>query len=269
MSKKRVNGAWVSDSPRIYNTSTDTITTLPQQIIGDGQPITSYTIKGNMSQSGTPTPSAPIYPTECGDLETTGEHAGQYKIPILSGNTTTNEYLGQVQSTRNIKKLVLTGGENWYFSTYPYINGFLTNFPNYLRQKINTCVCSHLQTSTNVQSGEPVVSDTCCFNVESPEGVFYYKDTSVSDLASFKSWLQQQYSAGTPVTLWYVLAEPTTDILNEPIRKIGDYSDSISVTGIPTTGSAESFDIDTTLKPSEVDLTYHGWHEHQDTVFSE
>ena len=31
--------------------------------------------------------------------------------------------------------------------------------------------------------------------------------------------------------------------------------------------TAEQFDVDTTLKPSEVDLTYHGWHEHSDTKF--
>ena len=65
--KKCVNGSFVNDVYREYGTDTDTITSLPKTIIGDGQPISSYTIKGNMSQSGTPTPSNPIYPTECGD----------------------------------------------------------------------------------------------------------------------------------------------------------------------------------------------------------
>lgn len=37
------------------------------------------------------------------------EPYGQYKIPILSNSTTTPIYLGEVQSTRRIKKLVLTG----------------------------------------------------------------------------------------------------------------------------------------------------------------
>ena len=378
---------------RKYGTETDTITTLPKTIIGDGQPITSYTIKGNMAQSGTPTPSAPIYPSETGDktanlfdkstmtvnaylqrldgayqpsssnsysclvkvkpntsyriraisktfrvaffthkpqegsiptlfyvsdhdaysaiaiIRTSGsedryvmffcynvalEYADGktvdeimstvmisestemtvpfepygYKIPISCGGTTTNVYLGEVQSTRQIKKCEFTGSENWSFSTYPYLNSFITYSPNYLRQKINICVCSHLQTSNNVQSGETIVPNTCCFNVESPGGVLYYKDSSISDLASFKSWLAQQYANGTPVTVWYVLATPTTGTVNEPIRKIGTYSDSVSGTGLPTTGTAETFDIDTTLKPSEVSLTYHGWHENSDTVFT-
>ena len=49
--KKCVNGSFVNDVYREYGTDTDTITSLPKTIIGDGQPISSYTIKGNMSQS--------------------------------------------------------------------------------------------------------------------------------------------------------------------------------------------------------------------------
>ena len=58
---------WNSIPYRKYGTETDTLTTLPKTIIGDGTAISAYTIKGNMSQSGTPTPTNPIYPTECGD----------------------------------------------------------------------------------------------------------------------------------------------------------------------------------------------------------
>ena len=50
-----------------YETATDTFNTYPHEVIGDGQPISAYTIKGNMSQSGTPTPSNPVYPTEVGE----------------------------------------------------------------------------------------------------------------------------------------------------------------------------------------------------------
>ena len=59
--------SWNEVGYKKYETATDTITSLPKTIIGDGQNISAYTIKGNMTQSGTPTPSTPIYPTEVGD----------------------------------------------------------------------------------------------------------------------------------------------------------------------------------------------------------
>ena len=188
-----------------------------------------------------------------------------YKIPISSGGTTTNVYLGEVQSTRQIKKLVFDGTEtiNLYegkfyvkildglgSATVPYSSHYTGSSARAADMPLN----SVKQASVRLWGVTPI-----------PALIFYNEYTSE---ANFKSYLQQQYSAGTPVTVWYVLATPTTGIVNEPIRKIGTYSDSVSVTGIPTTGTAESFDIDTELKPSEVQLTYHGWHEHSDTKFT-
>ena len=68
--KKYSSGQWSEVGYKKYGTETDTITSLPKTIIGDGQPISTYTIKGNMQQSGTPTPTNPIYPSECGDRTT-------------------------------------------------------------------------------------------------------------------------------------------------------------------------------------------------------
>ena len=107
---KRVSDSWVSGDYGIMGTSTDTITTLPADIYVNDTTAT-VGLKGNMEQSGTPTPDNLIQPQECGDLETSGTKAGQYKIPISSASTTTPVYLGEVESTRKIKKLVLTGEE--------------------------------------------------------------------------------------------------------------------------------------------------------------
>lgn len=69
-----------------------------------------------------------------------------------------------------------------------------------------------------------------------------------------------EYANGTPVTIWYVLAEPTTGIVNEPLRKIGDYADTISYeqagVQIPTLHGNTVIDVDTTLKPSEMYIKY-------------
>ena len=257
--KKYSSGSWVTVPYRKYETATDTITSLPQTIIGDGQPISSYTIKGNMVQSGTPTPSNPIYPQEVGDLVTTGEHAGEYEIPILSNGNTYPVYLAEPirkigdsvdtapstgTATRNIYKWVFTGNENWilygtgsnrYFAlAAPY--ACIGGIRDYL-------ITSHFETSRTVL----FVTNGTILRI-------YDTNSDWADETSFKTYLQQQYSNGTPVTVWYVLATATTE--------------SFTPVTIPTTGTAEQFDVSTTLKPSEVSLTYHGWHDHTDTKYT-
>lgn len=80
----------------------------------------------------------------------------------------------------------------------------------------------------------------------------------MTDLNAWIAYLQQQYTAGTPVTVWYVLAEPETGIVNEPLMKIGDYADTISsaqagVT-IPTVNGENVLDVPTEVPPSEVTI---------------
>ena len=393
--KKYTNGSWVSASYRKYGTETDAITTLPATVIGDGTPISSYTIKGNMEQNGTPTPENPIIPSGCGErtenvmpsapAETKSSNgvtitcdgngvytlsgtalsgtyivfrfkdftipisvgqSGQgtmslfntvpsdqigmaflngntaidawsinsanrksnsyntmsgavcnaiqfyvpaggncdcvikpcftndsiypasyipygYKLPITLGSTTTNIYLGEVQSTRRIKKLVLTGEEAWLKSSSGY-NGFYFLIPTKVQYSALIC---NIATFTQLYDNYTYypwfcVSDNA-FGISTDSSII--GGTAVAD---WKSYLAQQYANGTPVTIWYVLAEPETAVVNEPLMKIGDYVDSVSGTNLATSGTAQELDVDTTLKPSEVDLTYHGWHEHGDTKFT-
>ena len=365
--KKYSSGSWVTVPYRKYETATDTITSLPKTIIGDGQPISAYTIKGNMTQSGTPTPSNPVYPTECGDktanlytdiiysanLNTNGipssmsgfnlyvapveegktyRHNGNvcaffatkptigtpsfdgarsfsnqftistgvkwvavryadtatdamivqgtsmpssyipmgYKIPISFGQGTYTNYLAEPirkintavdtmastgTATHNITKYEFTGNES-----ITKVNSTATNYLYYIvftSTAIGGAMCSHLQ---YLSSG---VSDNVGFSQnQTYPNTFYFNlgadimnaQTSGNTTEGFKEWLTAQYAAGTPLTLWRILETPTTE--------------SFTVPSIPTSGTAQSFDVDTTLKPSEVSLTYHGWHEHEDTKFT-
>ena len=367
---KRVSDAWVSGDERVMKTATDTITTLPA-VIHPNDTTAIVGLKGNMSQSGTPTPSTPITPQECGErtgnlcpkgnwvqgqyregvwevidtrmtsdyipvsqmqytmsinngqelsfininifdssktwignratigmspfpatsqLETTpvllsnaafirltvrayneegyptqekindsnimlneGSTALPYepygyKIPISSANTTTPVYLGEVQTVRQIKKLVLTGEENWkkygffYIENEPYLPAAASGYNG---------KCSHY-----VYNGSG--ARLTCFVSGSMLRIY---DQNYTSSAEFKQFLAAQYAAGTPVTVWYVLATETTGIVNEPIRKIGDYADTVSGITIPTIAGADTLSVDTTLQPSEVTATYHGWHE--------
>lgn len=212
-----------------------------------------------------------------------------YKLDINSGSTTTPVYLGEVETTRQIKKLVLTGEETItsvtestiesgsYCFAMLYSNIGMEDIINYdaLMREIEYpyYICSHFimkpapqiypNAYNDILSGQ-VGANTIKASGSASDRTFnryiIFCLNGISTIADFKAYLQAQYAAGTPVTVWYILATPTTGIVNEPIRKIGNYSDTISVSNIPTTAGRQTFNINTTLKPSEVDLTYHGWH---------
>lgn len=162
-----------------------------------------------------------------------------YKLPILSNSTVTNIYLGEVETTRRIKKLVLTGKENWAKRTYGnpkhtfeyamifrIIKGLCSHYANYTAAYIDRVDGVYLSNTTTI-----IITDL--------------RFTAVTD---FRDYLAAQYAAGTPVTVWYVLAEPETAIVNEPLMKIGDYADTIDNTQanvqIPTYKGTTTIDYD-------------------------
>lgn len=249
--KKRVNGSWVNTPNYIHNTATDTITTLPADIYPTGTTAT-VGLKGNMEQNGTPTPDNPIQPQETGDLETVG---GQYKIPISSAGQTTPVYLGEVETTRRIKKLVLTGEEtDWKKASSTYAGCFYKSTS--LSAVQMQMYCTHLPyiAVSDFKPGTITISESKRINLWFEQ---FDNNTTVED---FKAYLATQYAAGTPVIIWYVLATPETAVVNEPLRKIGDYADEVSGITIPTIAGANTISIGTTLQPSEVIATYKGWH---------
>jgi len=184
------------------------------------------------------------------------------KIPISCGGTTTPVYLGEVQSTRRVNKLVLTGEENWDLvsSNAPY----RLLLPNLMTTTDRTAVffiCSHFRAVSNDISWSQYDS---CMSVSFSGGInvksLQFRYTSVSSLDDFKSYLAAQYAAGTPVTVWYVLATPETAVVNEPLMKIGDYADEVSNISIPVTAGENTLDVQTTVAPSEVTAGFSGWH---------
>lgn len=231
---------------------------VPVTITADGTPLIDYLISGNTVQSGTPTPDSPIFPQGCGELEISGAKAGQNKIPILSANTTTPIYLGEVQTTRKIKKLVFTGEEAW--SSYSGVV-YLSNVIDYLKTNSIIVICTHYQSQSSVEG----VSETEAGHITFSKGSNYrlcIRDSNYTTGANFKSYLAAQYAAGTPVCVWYVLATEETAVVNEPLMRIGDYADTLSKAqagvSIPTNNGSTTVDVDTTLKPSEVYIKYMG-----------
>ena len=238
---------------------------VPYTFIANGQPLIDWYIKGNMQQAGTPTSDNPIQPQETGDLETVGDKAGQYKIPISSASTTTPVYLGEVETTRRIKKYEFTGQEIiTFYDTSATRVGFYFNRGDAVLNGRTIGICSHFKTQSTPASS---TIDGVTFGANDKNFYFTFSASSVSeynltDLQSIKDWLVSEYAAGTPVTVWYVLAEPKTGIVNEPLRKIGDYADTLTATQagieIPTDRGRNTIDIDTDIKPSEF---YMKWKE--------
>lgn len=221
-----------------------------------------YKVYGNLEQTGTPTPENPIVPSECGELETTGAHAGQYKLPLTSAGQNVDIYLGESQSTRRIRKLVLTGEESW--SYYSAANApFRLNLTEEIRVPLSTIVfwvCSHYEAVSNSASW---ASYDSCISWSTSDGRsgLRFRDIRYSNLDDFKAYIAQQYANGTPVTVWYVLATEETGTLNAPLRKIGNYADTIDSTQtsaqIPTTAGSTTISwAGEGLAPSKVELEY-------------
>ena len=224
-----------------------------------GLPLINYLIEGNILQNGTPARDNPIIPQGTGDLETVGEKAGQYKIPISSAGQTTPIYLGEVETTRKVKKLVLTGEETGWQAAAA--SGGRNRFTLTITNAINADTANPFSMCTHLPLGvEGTTWNTDDVYTIASSKIYMRLTVQYNTLADFKTYLQQQYAAGTPVIVWYVLANPETAVVNEPLMKIGDYADSISMeqTGIeiPTINGSNTFDVDTTVKPSNVYIEY-------------
>jgi hypothetical protein len=191
-------------------------------------------------------------------------HSGQYKIPISSANTTTPIYLGEVETVRQIKKLVLDGTENWVHRSGDPPNVFFLEISS-INIINNLAISTHYinQDSgsfSNLQDGHILV------RIASSRDKTYIglRDSNFPATSQgrdqLKEWLAQQYAADTPVTIWYVLATEETAVVNEPLMKIGNYADSLTATQagteIATVKGSNTLDIDTTVKPSNVYIKY-------------
>jgi hypothetical protein len=215
----------------------------PITFTGNGKPLVSWSMLGNGSQTGTPTHDAPIMP------EFVGKQVGaDWTIQISCGGQTTPVYLGQTQTVRRVRKLVLTGEEaNWYY----YENA--TSTVKFFYLVIIRTVGVNLNNLLNTHGFNMI-------EAAQQNGTIIIRVYAVSEgmgtVEEWKSYLSAQYAAGTPVTVWYVLAEPETAIVNEPLAKIGDYADELnSAIPVPTVKGQNTLTVDTDLQPSSLTIT--------------
>lgn len=213
--------------------------------------LTGYTISGNSVQNGTPTPDNPVEVQCVGDLVTTGEHAGEYVIPITCGGVTQNIYLSEPLRkiggytdeidfrtgtvTRRIKEVVLTGNENnWARYTKTYYRAF-PGVPATVYDGVAVCNAFRYRVS-----GIPDLND---FSKGANENLVFNYDDSGEHINDFKAWLSQLYADGTPVIVYHALSNPTTE--------------SITIPQIATINGQNTLSIGTTLQPSSMSITGH------------
>lgn len=213
-----------------------------------------------------------------------------YKLPmtVSDGNTvqTVPIYLGEAEATRRIKKLVLTGMEpcnisistvspGAYCYSFKYseigMTDIIYNNADMWRIPYPQYVCSHFKMKpapsptqnddefTKIRDGE-IGANTARSDRMTYNRYIILCSSEYTTIAGFKSFLATQYAAGTPVTIWYVLAEPETGIVNEPLMKIGNYADTVDSTQtsvqIPTFAGTTTIDYDGTPKPSQMYIKY-------------
>lgn len=164
------------------------------------------------------------------------------EIPILNNSQTTNVYLGEVQSTRRVKKQVVTISR--------IIESGTPNMKIAVVALDTSLVSPRTALSTVVPYG----------NASTPETFYYVNANNIGMVGAVGDTDEQITAKYEGSILYYGIAE-TTGIVNEPLMKIGNYADTVSGITIPTITSKDTFDVDTTLKPSEVELTYTGWHD--------
>lgn len=186
-----------------------------------------------------------------------------YKLPLTSAGQGVDIYLGEVETTRRIKKYVFTGEENGtLYSTGTSRKGIeITGIPGIIGGNADIAIlaiCTHYQ--PNTRSVLYRNTDNGISNAFRNDNIIFY-DANYQTVEAFQQFCAQQYAAGTPVTVWYVLAEPETGIVNEPLMKIGDYADTTNSTQtsvqIPTAAGETTISwAGEGLAPSEVELVY-------------
>lgn len=202
-----------------------------------------YKIYGNTEQTGTPTPSDPIYPSECGELETTGVHAGQYKLPLSSAGQSVDIYLGESQATRRIGKFDLSQA-TWSLTG---VAGLFktTAIPNIKYTSSNLELGNGLAEKYQIHTGSGMSTAVNCIAIDTAQVSVNTGSNSIKPTGIF----------------YYALATPETSVVNEPLRKIGDYADTIDSTQtsaqIPTSAGSTTISwAGEGLAPSQVEFEY-------------
>lgn len=171
-------------------------------------------ITGTVTRNGTPTPSNPIYPTFYENngmtLRAIGDIADSY-----------NNLTGKI--TRRIGVKVLDGTEFWDNTAADHLTGYrvLRNtafFPSETQSEQQWITSHFITGNTNVYN---VANRATRYSGTTRQILFCISESiigvtreasSTEAVNAFKQWLADQYTNGTPVTVYYPLAESVEEV---------------------------------------------------------
>lgn len=166
--------------------------------------------------------------------------------PLLAKETAVDTLTSDGTVSYNLRKYVLTGNETVEVldsGQAPIrISGIYFQRPAY---DACTWLCTHYPCVPNSASWGSY--DYCLtVSTQDSDSQIRIRDINYNSgtAADFKAFLAAQYAAGTPVTIW-IKAQTRTE--------------TVTVPTIPTTSGLNTIDVNTTVKPSEMSLTYDGY----------
>jgi len=135
------------------------------------------------------------------------EQQSQTAITPIQQEMLSGDYVADVEH-HEWKKIVLTGNEEWagfLFDKYAFTleKVFFSDSVSPIWEKSNIQICSHFK----VGSPGYDIENTNCFSINNA-GVLVFQYEILKTVEEWKAYLKQQYEAGTPVTIYYKLAEP-------------------------------------------------------------
>ncbi len=142
---------------------------------------------------------------------------------------------------RKVKELELTGKKEIYSNSYfTSANGYSIP-PNQVSDYLRTSTYGFSNYFIKQNSSAKLTSGIVFGNNINIVVPF---DMNLSTAEDFQEWLRQKYDEGTPVRIYYILATPTEETIELP--------------NIPTIKSTTILEVDTTIKPSNMEVVYKG-----------
>jgi len=204
--------------------------------------LNDYAIYGSSVQNGTPTPDAPIEVQSVGDLVTSGEYAGKYKIPVslTQGETvkTTDIYLDaplrrigdytdyidfkKQAVIRQVGEKVIDGNESWAQQAYHGENTRFFALANAVENRhtegsysANLEICNRLKRYSYSLQSISRDYEGFCFNPGTQYIRWLYvrinksrlADTADTEGLSNSEWLTlyKEWLGANPLTFYYML----------------------------------------------------------------
>ena len=197
-------------------------------------------VYGAGRQETTPSPDAPVTPTWAGGELAMGNQSAAIPslrgLPDGSGGWAARDALtigadGSVQVLRKIGSVALDGTESWLWQSNTYYK-----LDNGLELGGTGILCSHYAADSYSRVTAGTGDKTIALYHSASLDRVAILDKAYTTVADFKAYLAAQYAAGTPVTVWYELAEPVV----ESLGAVAEFTIQDSTTTLSATGQTPS-----------------------------